>query len=124
MATREHCLTKLGNALAAFATISEAPAGAELDHIAGSESGLPAGVGSGEESLLDEWLARLNRIAEVMTVEAERHKGKAGPVGRAEAQDERIRHLWRGHSPRFVAYVENLSEAHVRKLLKGREVLS
>ena len=121
--TREHSLIKIGNALAEFATISEAPAGADLDWIAGSETGLPAGVGSGEESLLDEWLNRLNRIAEVMTVEAERHKGKAGPIGRAEAQDERIRHLWRGESPRYISYVEDVSEAHVRKLLQGREVL-
>jgi len=123
MATREFALQKLGNALAEFATISEAPAGADLDHIQGSETGLPAGVGSGEESLLDEWLGRLNRIAEVMTVEAERHKGRAGPVGRAEAQDLRIQTLWRGESPRYIAFVEDVSEQYVRKLLQGREVL-
>jgi len=106
-----------------MAMVSEAPAGADLDHIQGSESGLPAGVGSGEESLLDEWLQILSRVADVMEVEVERRRGRTGPIGRAENQDERIRHLWRGHSPRFVAYVEDISEAHVRKLLQGREVL-
>ena len=61
MATREFILMRLGAVLAGMAVVSEAPAGAELDHIQGSETGLPAGVGSGEESLAGHHEPRLRR---------------------------------------------------------------
>ncbi|GEM_PF-4370577 len=124
MATREFILMRLGAVLAGMAVVSEAPAGAELDHIQGSETGLPAGVGVDDPTLLDEWLGIMSRVCDVAEVELERRRGRVGPVGRAEDQDERIRHLWRGHPPRFVAFVEDVSEKHVRRLLEGREVLS
>jgi len=105
--------------------VSEAPSAAPLDQRAGADgAGLPPGVGIDDPALVDIWLKLLARVADTMSVEIDRRRGRTYKIGRLEEQDMRIQTLWASQSPRYVSYVEDVAEAHVIKLRRGREVLS
>lgn len=118
----------IDNLLAEMSVLAHAPAARSLDapYITGGKasSGAPRDHG---ENLHDEWAEKFTRLAEAARIELRRAQGDRAFRARGsqskEERDKRILQFHEGDDARFVAYVENLSEDHIRKVRREHDRL-
>lgn len=110
-------LTRLKQLLAAMEMVSEAPAAKMIDSpVSGSKSEGRAPRSAGE-ALIDEWLTLLNALCQAgeLNLEWYKHRPPGKNLDKIDRQ-QRILTAYEGHPPIFVAFVEGVSEDHVRRL--------
>lgn len=110
-------LTRLRQLLSAMEMVSEAPAAKMIDSpVSGSKSEgrVPRSAG---DSLVDEWLTLLNALCQAgeLNLEWYKHRPPGKNLDKIDRQ-KRILSAYEGHPPIFVAFVEGVSEDHVRRL--------
>ena len=118
----------IDNLLAEMSVLACAPAARPLDapFIKGGKAsgGSPRDFG---DNLEDEWREKFERLAEAARIELKRAQGDRAYRARGsqskEERDKRILQFHEGDDARFVAYVENLSEDHIRKVRRENDRL-
>jgi hypothetical protein len=118
----------IDNTLAEMSVLANAPAAKPLDapFIKGGKasSGAPRDFG---DDLHSEWSEKFQRLAEAARIALKRAQGdrayKARGSQSKEDRDKRILQFHEGDDARFVAYVENLSEDHIRKVRREHDRL-
>ena len=118
----------IDNILAEMSVLASAPASRPLDapFIKGGKASGSAPRDFGED-LHTEWVQTFERLAEAARLELKRAQGdrtfRARGSQSKEERDRRILQFHEGDDAKFVAYVENLSEDHIRKVRRDNDRL-
>lgn len=124
--SREQLIRRVGKLLVDMEMVSEAPSQRASDEgvISSSKAGAtpPPGTGQEDDRLITEWLDMFERLCFAGERALRRHRGsdRNTVLLSKEERSRRILAYPKQMSPTFVAFVEGVTESHVRQL-RGKD---